>query len=98
MVSICPLISKFSSPCTNPFVSVPSALITIGISVIFLFHSFFSSQARSRYLSLFLLVVSRNEKAHYSVGSLLCVNKKKKKEKKGLAEWWTRSGRQAEIK
>ena len=32
---------------------MPKALITIGIIVIFMFHSFFSSLARSRYLSLF---------------------------------------------
>ena len=47
------LISKFSSPCTNPFVIVPSAPITIGITVTFMFHSFFSSLPRCWYLSLF---------------------------------------------
>ena len=35
MVSTCPLISKSSSPCTNLLVSVPSTLITIGITVSF---------------------------------------------------------------
>ena len=39
MVSICPLISKFSSPFTNPFVNVSSAAITIGVTGTF--HSFF---------------------------------------------------------
>ena len=53
MVSTRPLISKSSSPCTNPFVTVPRALITIGIIVTFMFHSFFNSLARSRYLSVF---------------------------------------------
>ena len=47
------LISISSSPFTNPLVTVPSALITIGITVTFMFHSFFNSLARSRYLSLF---------------------------------------------
>ena len=53
MVSIRPVISKSSSPCTNPLVTVPRAPITIGIIVTFIFHSFFNSQARSRYLFLF---------------------------------------------
>ena len=47
------LISKSSRPCTNSLVTVLRALITIGITVTFMFHSFFSSLARSRYLSFF---------------------------------------------
>ena len=54
-ISISPFISKFSSPFTNPLVTVTRAPITIGITVIFMFHSFFSSLARSWYLSFFLL-------------------------------------------
>ena len=53
MVSTRPLTSKSSSPFNNPLVTVPKAPITIGIIVTFMFHSFFSSQARSRYLSFF---------------------------------------------
>ena len=53
LISTQPLISMSSSPCTNPLVTVPSAPITIGITVTFIFHNFFSSLARSRYLSLF---------------------------------------------
>ena len=53
MVSTLPLISKSSSPCTNPLVTVPRALITIGIIVTFVFHSFFNSLTRSMYFSLF---------------------------------------------
>ena len=53
MVFICPLISKSSSPFINPYVIVPRALITIGINVTFVIHSFFSSLARSKYLSFF---------------------------------------------
>ena len=52
MVSTFPLISKFSSPITNPLGIVPRAPITFGIT--FMFHSFlFSSLARYRYSSLF---------------------------------------------
>ena len=41
----------------NPLVTVPSAPITIGITVTFIFHSIFSnSSARSRFLSLFLII------------------------------------------
>ena len=58
MVSTCPPISKSSSPCNNPLVTVPKAPITIGIIVAFMFHSFFNSLARSRYLSLFSLSFS----------------------------------------
>ena len=53
IVSTRPLISKSSSPFINPLVTVPCTPITIGITVIFMFHSFFSSLARSRYLSHF---------------------------------------------
>ena len=52
-VSTRPVISKSSSPCTNPLVTVPRAPITIGIIIAFLFRSFFNSLARSKYLSLF---------------------------------------------
>ena len=45
--------SKSSRPFNNPLVTVPKAPITIGIIVTFMFHSFFNSLARSRYLSLF---------------------------------------------
>ena len=53
MVSTCPPTSKSSSPFSNPLVTVPNAPITIGIIVTCMFHSFFSSLARSRYLSFF---------------------------------------------
>ena len=55
MVSTRPPTSKSSSPFNNPLVTVPKAPITIGIIVIFMFHSFFNSLARSRYLSFFSL-------------------------------------------
>ena len=44
---------KSSGPFNNPLVTVPNAPITISIIVTFMFHSFFNSLARSRYLSLF---------------------------------------------
>ena len=55
MVSTHPLISKSSSLCTIPLVTVTRAPITIGIIVTFMFHSFSNSLARSRYLSFFSL-------------------------------------------
>ena len=53
MVSTRPPTSKSSSPFSNPLVTVPNAPITIGVIVICMFHSFFSSLARSKYLSFF---------------------------------------------
>ena len=53
MVFTHPLISKSSSLCTNPLVTVPGMPIRIYITFIFRFHSFSSSLARSEYLSLF---------------------------------------------
>ena len=52
-VSTRPPTSKSSSPFSNPLVTVPNTPITIGIIVTFMFHSFFNSLARMRYLSLF---------------------------------------------
>ena len=60
IIFTCALISKSSGPCINPLLTVPNALITYGITITFLFHSFYSSPARSRYLSLFLLSFSFN--------------------------------------
>ena len=53
MVSTRPPTSKSSSPFSNPLVTVPNAPITIGIIITYMFHSFFNSLARSRYLSFF---------------------------------------------
>ena len=53
MVSTRPPTSKSSSPFSTPLVTVPNAPITIGIIVTCMFHSFFNSLARSRYLSFF---------------------------------------------
>ena len=53
MVCTRPPTSKSSSPFSNPLVTVPNAPITIGIIVTCMFHSFFNSQSRSRYLSFF---------------------------------------------
>ena len=53
MVSTCLPTSKFSSHFSNPLVVVPNAPITISIIVTRMFHSFFNSLARSRYLSFF---------------------------------------------
>ena len=40
-----------SSPFSNPLVTVPNVPITIGITVTCMFHRFFNSLAKSRYLS-----------------------------------------------
>ena len=53
MVSTRPPTSKSTRPFNNPLVTVTKAPITIGIIVTFMFHSFYNSLARSRYLSLF---------------------------------------------
>ena len=58
IVSTRPLTSKSSRPFNNPLVTVPNAPITIGTIVTFMFHSFFNSLARSRYLSFFSLSFS----------------------------------------
>ena len=55
MVSTHPLTSMPSSPCTNPLVTAPSSPITIGISVTFMFHSFFSSLTQIILLNIHLL-------------------------------------------
>ena len=55
IVSTCPPTSKSSRPFNNPLVIVPNTPITIGTIVTFMFHSFFNSLARSKYLSFFSL-------------------------------------------
>ena len=69
MVSTRSLISKSSSPFTNPLGIIPGAIITIGITVTFMFHSLFCSLARSRYLSFFSLSFNFTPVvSHYSTG------------------------------
>ena len=53
IVSTRPPTSKSSRAFNNPLVIVPKAPITIGTIVTFMFHRFFNSLARSRYLSFF---------------------------------------------
>ena len=64
MVSTHPLISKSSSPFNNPLLTVLKAPITIGIISTFLFHSFFKSLARSRFLSFFSLLLCSQPVQH----------------------------------
>ena len=71
MVSALLLISKFSSPFNKPLVIIPSTPITIGINVTFLFHSFFSSLAKSKYLSLFSLSFIFTLRSHRTVKSTI---------------------------
>ena len=53
IVSTYPPTSKPARPFKSPLVIVPKSPITIGTIVTFMFHSFFNSLARSRYLSFF---------------------------------------------
>ena len=53
IVSTRPPTSKSFRTFNNPLVIVPKAAITIVTIVTFMFHSFFNSLARSRYLSFF---------------------------------------------
>ena len=55
MVYTCPLISMCSSPSTKSLVSLLRTPIKIGITVIFMFHSFLSPLAKFKYLFFFLL-------------------------------------------
>ena len=57
IVSTRPPTPKSSRPFNNPLVIVRNAPITIGTIVTYMFHSFFNSLARSRYLSFFLLSI-----------------------------------------
>ena len=75
MVSVCPLISETSSPFTNHLGIVPCAPTPTGITVTFIFHSFFSSPSRSLFIPLFTFfqfysVFYRDGEVHYSTGSL----------------------------
>ena len=76
IISARPPISSSSSPLTQPLKTVPNALIIISIMVTFMFHMFFSSPARSEYLSLFSFsliffsVVRRDAKAPNVASSL----------------------------
>ena len=58
MVSTYPVISKSSSPFINPLVTVSRAPIIIVINITFMFHSFFTSLARSKYQYFFSLSLS----------------------------------------
>ena len=73
MVSTRPVISKSSSLCTNPLMTVPRAATTIGITVTFMFHSFFLFPCKIDVFILlfavfqFYSVVSSDSKANNSV-------------------------------
>ena len=76
MLSTSPPTSNSSSPFNNPLVTVPKALITIGI-IVTMPHSFFHSLASSRYLSFFFFtnlqlysVISRESKVDNFANSL----------------------------
>ena len=56
-VSTRPVISKSSSPCTNPLVTVPRAPITIGIIVTFMFHNFFQFPGKFEVLIPIIIII-----------------------------------------
>ena len=58
MASAGPAMYKYSSPLTKLLMIVLSAPITIGITVTFLFHNFFSSQTRFNPLATMCLYIS----------------------------------------
>ena len=75
-----PLISKISSSCNNPLVTVPRAPVTIVIIVTFIFHSFFQFPSKLQVLIFlfaflwFYSVVSQDTKVHNSASSLFFVD------------------------
>ena len=79
MVSTRPPISKSFSPFSKPLVTVPNALITIGIIVTCMFHGFFNSLAKVEALILlftffqFYSVVSRDSKVDNIANSLFFI-------------------------
>ena len=76
MVSTRLLIVKSSRSIINPLVTVPSAPIKIGVTVTFIFRSFFQFSCKIKVLNSlfdffqFYPVVSRNGKVHYLAGFL----------------------------
>ena len=75
MVSTRPVISKSSSPCINSLVTVPRTIITIGIIVTFMFHSFFKFLSSIEVLiPLFAFFQLYSEQIHNSASSLFFVD------------------------
>ena len=76
MVFIHPPTSKSSSPCSNPFVTVPNIPITIGIIVTFMYHRFFQFPSKFTVLILlftffqFYSVISQDSKVNNFASSL----------------------------
>ena len=68
-VFTCPFISKSSSSCINLLVTVSRTPSIIGITVTFMFHSLFNSQAKSCYLSFFSFSFNFTL---WSVGTVKC--------------------------
>ena len=70
-----PVISKSSSPCTNPLVTAPRAPITIDIIVTFMFHSFFQFSSKvGIIIPLFAFGVVVIEKGAFGLPSTMVAN------------------------
>ena len=75
MASTCPRISKSSSPSINPLGIVPRAPTITGITVFFMFHSFFRLSSKVQVLTFliaffqFYIVVCLGHKVHLSTSS-----------------------------
>ena len=80
IVSTHTLTSKFSSPCTNTFVTETSIPITTGITDTFIFHSFFQFSCKGFVLITFFdffqfyFVVCRNGNVHDLANSLFLLS------------------------
>ena len=57
VVSTRPLISKSSNPFTSSLGIVLSALIAIGITITFMFHSFFSSSSKIQVFFIIIIII-----------------------------------------
>ena len=79
MVLFLPLVVNFPSHFFRSLVNVPMTLIIIGITVTFMFHSFFRSLVRLKYLSIFeVQTITKEIQRIKSRPEVVLINKKEK--------------------